>query len=111
LGNQISISNDLASYEKESHRFQTDRAASMINLVHVIMRVDRVEEAIAKSLAYAWQLCTENEILRELEDMKKRNELDLEDWRFIDACLVAASGNLLTSVVISRYGGEGARIT
>ena len=82
----------------------------MINLVHVIMTVDRVDEVVAKSMAYAWQLCTENEILRELEEMKRLKELSLEDWSFVDACLSAASGNLLTSVVISRYGGENARI-
>lgn len=82
----------------------------MINIVHVIMKVERMEAAIAKSMAYAWQLCTENEILGELEELKRRNELTIEDWRFIEACLLAASGNLLTSVVISRYGGEDARI-
>ena len=82
----------------------------MINLVHVIVKVDRIEAMAAKSMAYAWQLCTENEILKELEELKRHDELSVEDWEFLDACLVAASGNLLTSVVISRYGGEDARI-
>lgn len=82
----------------------------MINLVHVIAKVDRMEETAAKSMAYAWQLCTENEILKELEELKRRDEMSVEDWNFVDACLLAASGNLLTSVVFSRYGGEDARI-
>ena len=110
LGDQISIVNDIASYEKEKRRFETGKATSMINLVHVIMKIERMEVAEAKSMAYAWQLCTENEILGELEELKRRDELTDEDWRFLEACLLAASGNLLTSVVIARYGGEDARI-
>ena len=110
LGDQISIVNDIASYEKEKRRFETGRASSMINLVHVIMKVDRMDAIAAKSIAYAWQLYTENEIIEELRVLKRRNELSVEDWRFLDACLMAASGNLLTSVVILRYGGEGARV-
>ena len=110
LGDHISIANDIASYEKEKRRYETGRATSMINLVHVIAKVDRMEETAAKSMAYAWQLCTENEILKELEELKRRDEMSVEDWNFVDACLLAASGNLLTSVVFSRYGGEDARI-
>lgn len=82
----------------------------MINLVHVIVQVERVEALTAKSMAYAWQLCTEDEILRELEGLKGRGELRAEEWSFVDACLLAASGNLFTSVVMSRYCGEDARI-
>lgn len=78
----------------------------MINLVHVIMEVEHMHAVEAKSMAYAWQLSTEDEILRELEGLTGRDELSAEEWRFVDACLLAASGNLLTSIVISRYGGE-----
>ena len=127
IGDQISIVNDLASYEMEKQRFESGKAKSLINIVSVIMKIERVEEAVAKSMAYAWQLCMENEILKDLEELKKKkteekkkmqwNELngeeegEEEDWRFIDAWLLVAAGNLLTSVVMSRYGGEGARIT
>ena len=124
IGDQISIVNDLASYEMEKQRFESGKAKSLINIVSVIMKIERVEEVVAKSMAYAWQLSMENEILKDLEELKKkkteeekmqRNELSVEeeeeDWRFIDAWLLVAAGNLLTSVVMSRYGGEGARIT
>ena len=110
LGDQISIANDIASYEKEKRQFQTGKVAAMINVVHVITKVDRMDDMEAKSMAYAWQLWTENRIIRELEEMKRQDDLSLEEWRFADACLVAAAGNLLTSIVISRYGGEKARI-
>lgn len=82
----------------------------MINLVYVIMKVDRMEAVAAKSMAYAWQLYTENEILGELKELKMQDKLSVEDWRLLDACLLAASGSLLTSVVMSRYGGQDARI-
>ena len=121
IGDQISIVNDLASYEMEMQRFESGKAKSLINIVSVIMKIERVEEVVAKSMAYAWQLCMENEIRKDLEELKKKieerkqwNELSVEeeeDWRFIDAWLLVASGNLFTSVVMSRYGGEGARIS
>lgn len=115
IGDQISIVNDLASYEMDESRFESGKAKSLINIVAVIMKLERVEEVVAKSMAYAWQLCMENGILRDLEDLKKTrwDEMsveEVEDWRFIDAWLLVAAGNLLTSVVMSRYGGEAARI-
>lgn len=117
IGDQISIVNDLASYGMEKQRFESGKAKSLINIVAVIMKIERVEEVVAKSMAYAWQLCMENEIRKDLEEMKKKarwGELsveEVEEWRFVDAWLLVAAGNLLTSVVMSRYGGEGARVS
>ena len=79
-------------------------------MVHVIKKLNRTDDEAAKSLAYALQLWTENEILKELKAMKHKNDLSPDEWRFVDACLVAAAGNLFTSIVISRYGGEKARL-
>ena len=140
IGDQISIVNDLASYEMEKRRFESGKAKSLINIVSVIMNLERVGDAVAKSMAYAWQLCMENEILKDMDELKKKKEerkecnglkaekeeekecnglsAEKEDeeeeeevWRFIDAWLLVASGNLFTSVVMSRYGGEGARVS
>ncbi|KAL9007938.1 MAG: hypothetical protein Q9173_006887 [Seirophora scorigena] len=110
IGDHISIVNDMASYEKEKRHFDTGRAKSMINLVHVIVTLERVETQTAKSMAYAWQLLTENAILEDLQALKRQNQLSIEEWSFVDACLTAASGNLLASVVMSRYGGEKTRV-
>ena len=74
------------------------------------MKVERVQPTEAKTMAYAWQLCTENELLQELEELKTRDDMTVGDWRFIHACLQMAMGNLFTSLVIARYGGEDARI-
>lgn len=76
LGDQISIVNDIASYEKEKRRFETGGATSMINLVQVIMKVDRMDAIAAKSMAYAWQLYTEDEILKELRELKKEKRAE-----------------------------------
>lgn len=121
IGDQISIVNDLASYEMEKHRFDSGKAKSLINIVSVIMKLERVHENVAKSMAYAWQLSMENEIREDLEGLMEMREEKIrckglsgeeeEEWRFIDAWLLVASGNLFTSVVMSRYGGEGARIS
>ncbi|KAL8968795.1 MAG: hypothetical protein Q9197_004685 [Variospora fuerteventurae] len=110
IGDHISIVNDLASFDKEKRHFDAGKANSMINLVHVIATLERAETQTAKSMAYAWQLCTENAILEELTALKRRNGLSSEEWSFVDACLMAASGNLLASVVMSRYGGEKTRV-
>ena len=110
IGDQISIVNDLASYEMEKRRFESGSSKAIINIVSAIMKMERVEAVVAKSMAYAWQLCMEQEIVDELEELKRRDELSVEEWKFIDVWLLAASGNLLTSVVMSRYGGEDARI-
>ena len=113
----------------EKRRFESGEAKSLINIVSVIKNLERVGDAAAKSMAYAWQLCMENEILKDLDELKKKKEKEKggeekecnglsaekeqeeEEWRFIDAWLLVASGNLFTSVVMSRYGGESARIT
>lgn len=74
------------------------------------MKVERVQAIEAKTMAYAWQLCTENELLQELEELKSRDDMSIGEWRFINACLLMAAGNLFTALVVARYGGEGARI-
>ncbi|KAL9052308.1 MAG: hypothetical protein Q9206_004361 [Seirophora lacunosa] len=110
IGDQISIVNDMASYDKEKRHFDTGRAKSMINLVHVIATLERVDAQTAKAMAYAWQLSTENAILEDLQALKRQGELSSEEWRFVDACLTAASGHLFASVVMARYGGEKTRV-
>lgn len=106
----MAIVNDLASYEMEFRRFITSKAHSLINIVEVIERIEKVTTTAAKSLAYAMQLCIENEILEELKAMNERDELSAEERRWVDGCLVFGAGNVLCSTVMSRYGGEESRI-
>ena len=82
----------------------------MINLVHVIMEGNQLDAEGGKSIAYAWQLLSESWIRNEIDNLCKRGDLTVEEWRFVEACLLAASGSLFTSVIVSRYGGEETRI-
>lgn len=70
------------------------------NIVEVIMRVEDEGEKGAKSVAYAWQLFLENDILEELQTLKKLNELSTEEWRFVEACIIAAAGRLFGAIVL-----------
>ncbi|KAL8866201.1 MAG: hypothetical protein Q9198_008992 [Flavoplaca austrocitrina] len=110
IGDHISIVNDIASYDKEKRNFESGKASSVINLVDVIMQQERLEAEPAKTMAYAWQLLTEDAIKGDLDRLKESGVMGQEEWRFVDACLGAATGNLFTSVVIKRYGGEAARV-
>lgn len=110
IGDHISIVNDIASYDKEKRNFESGKASCVINVVDLIMQQERLEAEPAKAMAYAWQLFTEDAIRRDLDRLKESGVIGEEEWRFVDACLGAARGNLLTSVVIKRYGGEGARV-
>ena len=109
LGDQISIMNDIASYDKELKHYKSGKSKNMINVVHVMTQCYSLDAQAAKSMAYAWQLHSEDLVAKELEAMSMKG-LSREEWRFVDACLHAASGNLFASVVISRYGGEEARL-
>ena len=110
VADSIIFHNDIGSYDKERRSFETGQASSMINAVDVIMKLEQLQQKEGKALAYAWQLFMENELLRELDDLKTRDDLSVADWGFLDACLLMTSGNLITSLFIARYGGEGARI-
>ncbi|KAL9606478.1 MAG: hypothetical protein Q9179_000343 [Wetmoreana sp. 5 TL-2023] len=110
VGDQISIANDIASYEKEKRSYENGDADAMINVVHVIAKTEGLADEQAKCMAYAWQLWTESRIIEELDELDKKGDLSLEEWAFVDACLVAAAGNLLAAVVMVRYGGHKTRV-
>jgi hypothetical protein len=110
VGDHFSIANDLASFDKEKSNFEDGRAKHLINVVAVVQKLFGLPDSeAAKAISYALQLWTEQAILDELERMKGSNELTIDYWEFVDSVLVMAAGNIFTSVVISRYGGEVAR--
>ncbi|KEF50880.1 uncharacterized protein A1O9_13070, partial [Exophiala aquamarina CBS 119918] len=110
IGHHLSIANDLASYEKEWRDFSSGKIRHLINIVAIVQKIDRTVSDTAKATCYGRQLETERLILEELERMKRVDELSVSEWEFVDAALGMAAGNIFTSVVISRYGGEAARI-
>ena len=109
LGDQISIANDIASYDKELADYKSRKSKDMINVVHVMTECYSLDAQAAKSMSYAWQLHSEDLVAKELGAMKTKG-LSREEWRLVDACLHAASGNVFAGVVISRYGGEETRL-
>lgn len=74
--------------------------------MHVIAKTGGEEDEHAKLMAYAWQLWTESRLADEMNRLHEQGLMDLEEWAWVDACLLAASGNVLTSVVSARYGGR-----
>jgi len=111
VGDHFSIANDIASYDKEHKSFKDGKAKYLINVVAVVQKLFGLPDSdAAKAFSYTLQLQTEQAILEELERMKVADELTIAQWKFVDAALAMAAGNVFTSVVISRYGGEAARI-
>jgi hypothetical protein len=111
VGDHFSIANDIASYDKEYISFKSGKAKYLINVIAVVQKLLGVLDSnIAKSISYALQLQTEEAIIKELERMKITGNLTDKQWKFVDSVLIMAAGNVFTSVVISRYGGEAARI-
>lgn len=111
VGDHFSIANDIASYQKEYDNWAHGKAKHLINVVAVVQNLlDLKSSDDAKAVCYAIQLQTEQAILGELERMKQANELSRSEWDYVDAALAMAAGNVFTSVVISQYGGEAARI-
>ncbi|KAL8956530.1 MAG: hypothetical protein Q9183_006285, partial [Haloplaca sp. 2 TL-2023] len=91
--------------------FETDKANSLINTVNVIKRIESIgDDDEAKEMAYAWQLWTESQVAKEIERLDREAGLGVEEWVFVDACLVAAAGSGMAAVTMKRYGGEASRI-
>ncbi|KEF57258.1 uncharacterized protein A1O9_05175 [Exophiala aquamarina CBS 119918] len=110
IGAHVSIANDIGSYEKEYQDFKDGKVKHLINIVAVVGKINRTDSDAAKAACYALQLQVEQDIAVELELMERDDELTFVEWDFIDALLAMAAGNIFTSIVISRYGGEAARI-
>ncbi|KAL1849306.1 hypothetical protein Plec18167_008071 [Paecilomyces lecythidis] len=110
-GNHFSLVNDLASFEKETQEFQSGEAAFVINVVDVLQRQHGIDVREAKAKAYSMQLEMENHIEEDLEQLKKRDLLSLEEWRFVNAVVVMLGGHVFYCMTASRYGGEKSRIT
>ena len=111
VGDHFSVANDLASYQKEYDHFTQGKAQCLINVVAVIQRLLNLSNSDdAKIVSYLLQLSIERAIMDELERMKHVGNLSVSEWDYVDATLAMAAGNVFTSVVISRYGGQSARI-
>ncbi|KAI9735008.1 MAG: hypothetical protein M1834_002091 [Cirrosporium novae-zelandiae] len=109
-GDNISLVNDLASFDKELRAFESGKTVVLINAVDVVRRACGLSIPDAKATTYTLQLLNEDQIRKELERMKVEDKLTLEEWKYVDAILVLLAGNTFYSMTTSRYGGEAARI-
>ena len=82
----------------------------MINIVAVIKFVMSLPDTTAaKAVAYGYQIQVETWILEETDRLSSDGLTD-EEWWFIEAVVLAATGNVFFCMVTSRYGGELARV-
>ena len=110
IGDHLGIVNDIASYDKELRAIQLGDTEDMINIVDVFKNlVSLPDTAAAKAIAYTYQLQVEAWIVDEIDYLRKSGLSD-EGWWFIEAVILAATGNVFFCMVTSRYGGENARI-
>lgn len=107
----VPVVNDLASWKKEKHHFDTGKIMHLINTVDMIRRVMCLsDEEAAIGQTYALQLQIECQIDAEVERLMVTGALDEEEWRFVNGILTVLSGNVLSCSVMSRYGGEATRL-
>lgn len=111
VSDQISLSNDLASYDKEKRAYDCGKACYLINAVEVVQRLLALPSpGPAKSIAYSMQLNVESETKIELDILVASGELSTEKLQFVDAVMVMTAGNVFYSVISPRYGGQEAKM-
>ena len=109
----MAITNDLYSYAKEKQVFKQEDRESLLNIVSVIAKVDRLEEGVA--LERATEMLREREqiMLEELGSLHRDNREVVdgdEDLEFLSAVWACVAGHVFFCMTTERYGGEVARI-
>ena len=103
--------NDIHSYDKELRALREGKTKDMINITAVIKRLLSLEsEDSAKVATYAYLLQLEAWIMEELHRLEREGNVTDEEWWFLEAVFMTATGNVFFCMVTSRYGGEGARV-
>lgn len=110
-GDHISLTNDLASFEKELRELEQGELRNLVNAVNIIRKLFGLRSwSSAKAFAYAMQCELETQIKGELEHLEAAGALDAEEWRFVRALLTMLAGNVFYSMIASRYGGKDAKL-
>jgi hypothetical protein len=101
----------MASYEKEARALRLGETKDMINVVSVFHRLLSLpDEKAAKAAAYAYQLQVESGIMEEIERLAKDETLTDEEWWFLEAVQLSATGNTMFCMTSGRYGGQASAI-
>lgn len=111
IGDHLGLVNDLASYEKEARALSTGETKDMINIVAVMHNLMSLPSAkAAKAAAFSYLLQVETWIMEEIEQLAAWEKLKDEEWWFLEAVFLSATGNTFFCMTSSRYGGEAAKI-
>lgn len=111
LKSHVSVANDLASWDKEKRAYETGKVLYLINTVDITQRLLSLpNDRAAIAITYAFQLEIERDIDSEIEELGANKFLSPEEWRFVGAALYVASANVLVNTIMSRYGGEAAKL-
>lgn len=106
VGHQISITNDIGSYQKEKEAYESGEVLYLINAVNVTRKLLNLTSEAAVAMTQALQYQVESQIDEEICSLVEQDTLTAGEWRFVDATISLMTGNLLPSIVMSRYGGE-----
>jgi hypothetical protein len=113
ISEQMLQSNDIASFDKEKKYWIEGHAKQFLTTNGVAIIKDLLSlpnDSAAKAIGYANQMEIEREIDGHIGNMLAAGELDDEEYRLVTAMLYCLTGNMFSAVVMSRYGGESAKL-
>nr|ULA45395.1 (+)-alpha-trans-bergamotene synthase NsBERS [Nectria sp. HLS206] len=111
IGDHLGIINDMASFDKESRALEQGETQDMINVASVIQKLLSLQSMeAAKAASYAYQLQVEYWIMEEIKRLEREEDLTDEEWWFLEAVFLTATGNTFFCMTSARYGGQCAAI-
>ncbi|PPQ89747.1 LOW QUALITY PROTEIN: hypothetical protein CVT25_014192 [Psilocybe cyanescens] len=111
VSDHVCYANDLASFDKEKEAYVNGDVLYLINVVDMVQKVFNLPDSnSAKSAALAIQLEIERQIVAELSRLRASNDVTSEEFEYVEGLVYLLVGNIFTSVVSCRYGGEQARL-
>ncbi|EMD92825.1 hypothetical protein COCC4DRAFT_170236 [Bipolaris maydis ATCC 48331] len=107
LCDHASIVNDLGSFDKEKYAYVHGKVCYMVNTVNEVRKTYALDsDEAAKFVTLALQMEVEQEMVRELARLNTDASVTEAEREFVDALMLSATGSIITSVVMSRYGGK-----
>ncbi|KAF5848286.1 hypothetical protein GGP41_005716 [Bipolaris sorokiniana] len=103
----MSIANDLASFEREKRAYANGKAQYLLNTVEEVRKMCSLDnDEAAKFATLAIQMEVERKMARELSRLDADGETSKTEREFLSALVFLAGGNVMCSIIMSRYGGK-----
>jgi hypothetical protein len=107
FGDHVSIANDLGSFDKEKKAYVENKVHYLVNTVEEVRKTYSLSnDEDAKFVTLAIQMEVEREMASELSRLNANSEVPELEKEFVNALVFVLSGNVMSSVVMSRYGGK-----